>query len=187
MSETLDQARRRLEHQLGAGARFDSPVAPGPALRAMRLARAACLRQVMLLSDDALEIAPIAHRIAEIGCTARLVAETFERLAGHRGIEGDSAGRSAQLDGEIALARTLPGRALRALYQHALQHLDVACRDLDAAGWNAVIALPGATSPRAAIDTLAGLLRAGADAFGSLARHGVLPNPTLAPPSGVPS
>lgn len=164
-SETLAQARHRLEQQLGAGARFDSPAAPKTELRAMRLARAACQRQVTLLPDTRLESPAIAQRIAEIGCTARLVAERFEGLSGHRGIEGDSAGRSADLQTEIILARTLPGRALRALYHHALQHLDVACRDLDADGWRAHLGLPQADTPTAAMILMADLLRASARDF----------------------
>jgi len=179
-SETLAEARHRLERQLGAGARFDSPAAPKAALQAMRLARAACQRQVTLLSDTMLESPVNAQRIAEIGCTARLVAERFEELSGHRGIEGDSAGRSAHLDSEIASARTLPGRALRALYHHALQHLDVACRDLDADGWQGHLDLPEVDTPSAAIALMARLLRAGAR---DLAARGH--SPSLAPISGV--
>lgn len=185
--ETLEEARRRLEAQLGAGARFDSPAAPHDALRAMRLARAAYQRQVTLLSDEALEIPAIAARIAEIGCTARLIAERFEALAGHQGIEGDSADRSADLETEITLARTLPGRALRALYHHALQHLDVAVRDLDAAGWSASLDLPAMAGPPDAIAFMTRLLRAGADSLALYLGLGRLPNPRFAPSSGAPS
>lgn len=167
MPDTLDQARARLRQRLGVGARFDAEAAPGAALLSMRLARAACLRQMSLLSDDNLERGDLAQRIAELGCTARLIAESFETLSRHAGIEGDAAERSGTLAAEIALARTLPGRALRSLYLHALQHLDVACRDLDAEGWQARLTIPDihADTPEAAIALLSKNLRSAAIHF----------------------
>lgn len=167
MPDTLDQARAQLRRRLGTGARFDAEAAPGEALLAMRLARAACLRQMSLISDDDLQRSDLAEIVAELGCTARLIAESFEALSGHAGIEGDSAERSGILATEITLARTLPGRALRSLYLHALQHLDVACRDLDAEGWQAGITIPdiAAATPEAALDLMAENLRAAAKNF----------------------
>lgn len=167
MPDTLDRARAQLRQRLGAGARFDAEAAPGEALLALRLARAACLRQLSLISDDDLQRTDLAQRIAELGCTARRIAESFEALSGHAGIEGDSAERSGILAVEITLARTLPGRALRSLYLHALQHLDVACRDLDAAGWKASLAMPdiSANTPEAALALMAESLRSAATYF----------------------
>jgi maleylpyruvate isomerase len=191
MSETLEQARTRLRQRLGSGARFDSAAAPMAELLAMRLARAACLRQVSRLGDDALELPPLAGRVAELGCTARRVAEAFEAASGHDGIEGDDAGRVTGLAAEISLARTLPGRALRSLYLHAMQHLDVACRDLDAAGWSARLAMPGLApaTPQQALALMTALLKAGAAAFETYADHGQLPLAQFQAfeQSGVPS
>jgi maleylpyruvate isomerase len=167
MPDTLDQARAQLRRRLGTGARFDAEAAPGEALLTMRLARAACQRQISLISDRDLQRPDLARIVAELGCTARLIAESFETLSGHAGIEGDSAERSGILATEITLARTLPGRALRSLYLHALQHLDVACRDLDAEGWRAGIAIPhiSAATPEAALVQMAENLRAAAENF----------------------
>lgn len=167
MPDTLDQARAQLRRRLGIGARFDAEAAPAEALLAMRLARAACLRQMSLISDHDLQRPGLSQIVAELGCTARLIAESFETLSGHAGIEGDSAERSGILTTEIALARTLPGRALRSLYLHALQHLDVACRDLDAEGWRAAIIIPdiAAATPEAALDLMAQDLRSAAKDF----------------------
>lgn len=98
---------------------------------------------------------------------SQIVAESFETQSGHAGIEGDSAERSGILANEITRARTLPGRALRSLYLHALQHLDVACRDLDAEGWQAAITIPdvAAATPEAALALMAENLRAAAKDF----------------------
>lgn len=170
MADPLEAARAALREKLGAGARFDAAGAPAEALLAMRLARAACLRQLMPISDKDLERDATAARIAELGCTARLIAEELEAITGHVGIEGDAAGRSANLNAEIAAARTLPGRALRALYLHALQHLDVACRDLDEAGWavNLTITELGVDTPADALTLMGGRLRAAAAELGTL-------------------
>lgn len=175
-SETLDEARRRLQAQMGAGARYDSPAAPSDALRAMRIARANCQRQLTLVADDALETQSVARIVARIGCTARLIAEAFEAVSDHQGIEGDHADRSSNPEADITLASTLPGRALRSLYQHALQHLDVACRDLDADGWSAVLTLTLAETPAGAVWHMAQLLDAGARALDLYVRTGNAPN-----------
>ncbi|GLQ08277.1 hypothetical protein GCM10007913_02090 [Devosia yakushimensis] len=191
MGETLEQARTRLRQRLGSGARFDSAAAPATELLTMRLARAACLRQLSHIGDDDLELIGLARLVAELGCTARLIAEAFEALSGHDGIEGDEAERGDSLVAEIVLAQTLPGRALRSLYLHALQHLDVACRDMDGSGWSARLTLPGlvAATPAEALGRMSALLQAGATAFQFYADHG---QPALAFPSqsqifGVPS
>lgn len=170
--DTLEAARAALRERLGPGARFDATGAPAGALLAMRLARAACLRQLMLLGDKDLEHEAIAQRVAELGCTARMIAEELEAITGHVGIEGDASARSANLKAEIAAASTLPGRALRALYLHALQHLDVACRDLDEAGWAATftIAELGMDNPTDALMLMARRLRSAADEFSAFAR-----------------
>lgn len=138
----------------------------------MRLARAACLRQLMLIGDTELEAEAIAATVAQLGSVARLIAESLEAITGHVGIEGDASARSADLNAEIAAASTLPGRALRALYLHALQHLDVACRDLDEAGWAASLPIAelGIDNPADALMLMAGRLRTAAAEFSALAR-----------------
>lgn len=190
MRETLEAARARLRESLGSGARFDAEAAPAAKLLAMRLARSACQRQVSRIGDDALQNPSLALTMAQLGCVARAIAEAFEATSGHEGIEGDHAGRGADLSAEITLARTLPGRALRALYLHALQHLDVACRDLDADGWStrADITGFGLIAPENAIDQMASLLRQAAEIFRGFADHDrLLPPLSLSLPTGVQS
>lgn len=139
----LEQARDRLREKMGKGARFDAPSAPHEALSAMRLARAACTRRITSIDDRGLEQPLTAALVAEVSCLARYLAEGLEQLTGHIGLEGGDAERSSDLAGEVTLAKILPGRALRALYLHALQHLDVALRDLDDAGWQKSLEVPG--------------------------------------------
>jgi maleylpyruvate isomerase len=190
MAETLEAAPARLRQRLGAGARYDSEAAPSAQLLMMRLARSACQRQLSRIGDNDLERAPLALSLAKLGCVARLIAEAFEASADHQGIEGDHAERSTNLDAEITRAKTLPGRALRSLYLHALQHLDVACRHLDATGWGAPLSVPepGATTPDLAIDHMADLLGRAAATFAAFADRGRLPLPKpQSTESGVPS
>lgn len=95
----------------------------------------------MLTDDKGLERPETAQPVAEVACLARFFAEGLERLVGHVGLEGGVAERAEDLKMEVASASILPGRALRALYLHALQHLDVALRDLVENAWRAPFAL----------------------------------------------
>ena len=154
--DPLDNARADLRARLGQGARRDSPAAPHSALSSMRLARAGCTREMTLIDDANLQSLEAASAVADVGCLARLIAVEIERLVGHAGLEGGGSEDKTDLTTEIFNTINLPGRAIRALYLHALQHLDVALRDLDGPGWRAPLALSvaGIVTPEAAVETM---------------------------------
>ena len=146
--DTLDEARAALRVRQGSGARYDAPEAPAEALRWARLGTAYVARLLNDLPDAAL-FAPSAvpgwtraHVVARVGYQARALTRLTASAAS--GVAQPMHASDEARRAEIADGASLPARALRHLYRHAVAHLDVEWRDLPAAAWDAAIELPGA-------------------------------------------
>lgn len=120
------QALAALKARQGSGARYDAPEAPAEALLAMRRGTAYVARLIDALPDSALT-GEVAATIARLGYHARACT----RLLAGDAAWPDETTRAR----EQALGRTLPPRALRALFTHAARHLDVDLRDLPGPAW----------------------------------------------------
>ncbi len=127
--------RAALIARQGAGARWDAAEAPVDSLLLARRGTAYFARLLNGLRDEALvDCSSLpgrtrAHVIAHVGYHARGLARLV--AAARTGAEGpvDKA--------DIALAASLPARALRGLFAHAALHLDVEWRDLPGPAWDA--------------------------------------------------
>jgi maleylpyruvate isomerase len=139
----LDEARAALRARQGAGARYDAPLAPAADLDFARRGTAYFARLLNNLDDAGLD-APSAQAetsrraiIATVGLQARLMAET---IAWCRAGEAGALPHVLSLDAaDIALAATLPSRALRNLFTHSEVHLNVEWRDMTDGDWSIVV------------------------------------------------
>lgn len=141
-----------LRERQGAGARYDADAAPHGELALARRGTAYFARKLMELSDDELDAPSLLpgwsrrHLIAHVGYNARAVARLVEWA--RTGVETPMYASDSQRWDEIVLGSTLPARALRHLVEHAAVHLNVEWRDLDDAGWDAlVVTAQGRTVP----------------------------------------
>ena len=142
-----DAARAALREKQGAGARYDADAAPHDDLLLARRGTAFFARKLNELGDDDLWGASAQdgwtrrHLIAHVAYHARALAHVVEGV--RTGAPVPTYPSAAARDDEIALGATLPARALRHLFDHAVKHLDVEWRDLPDAGWGASVALMG--------------------------------------------
>lgn len=144
---SLEQARADLRARQGPGARYHSPNAPAEELQLARHGAAYLARIVNGLDDGALW----AHSardgqtrrrvIAAAALEARDIAQALEDATGRT---GDRAETDAAA---LALAETLPARALRHLAAHAEVHLNVVWRDLGDADWDRPVSLTAGRMP----------------------------------------
>lgn len=134
-----EEARSRLRERQGAGARYDSPLAPSRDLLWARRGTAYFARKLNELSDAALD-APSRvpgwsrrHVIAHVGYHARGLARLVE--AARNGAAEESLAEPANQIENVEFGATLPAHALRYLFQHSTIHLNVEWRDLSVNGW----------------------------------------------------
>ncbi|WP_417208969.1 maleylpyruvate isomerase N-terminal domain-containing protein [Antarctobacter sp.] len=159
MNPSDDAARAALRARQGAGARYDAPSAPAADLLLARRGTAYFARKLGELPDTALSEPSLragrsrAEVIAEVGHHARALAVL---VAGIRNAtEPNPIPPEAARLADIALAATLPARALRSLVHHAAIHLDVEWRDLEDADWDMSVRLAhGALTPVSATPRL---------------------------------
>lgn len=139
----LDAAREALRDRQGQGARYDAPEAPAEALAWARSGTAYFARKMAELEDAALyrpsRLPGLsrAHVIAEVAYQAREFSLQISATQG-----GEVASIYDVLephDEAIAIAATLPARALRHLFDHTAIHLNVVWRDLPGPAWDAEI------------------------------------------------
>lgn len=147
-----DAARAALREKQGAGARYDADAAPHADLLLARRGTAFFARKLNELGDDDLWGASARpgwtrrHLIAHVAYHARALAHVVEGV--RTGAPVPMYPSAAARDGDIARGATLPARALRHLFDHAVKHLDVEWRDLPDAGWGASVTLiEGTTAP----------------------------------------
>lgn len=136
---SLDAARAALREKQGAGARYDAAAAPAEALDWARRGTAYLARLMAGLPDAALRDGlgrdgySRARILAATALQAREMAQALEDAIG-------KAGDRAPTDlAALALAETLPPRALRHLVDHTNIHLNVTWRDLTDAEWNVAL------------------------------------------------
>ena len=133
-----------LKARQGAGARWDAANAPAAELLLARRGTAYFARLFNDLPDAGLaqpSARPGTSRariVAEVGLEARRLAALAESLRKRAPAEGAEPVTEARL----ALAETLPPRAMRSLFAHSTVHLNVEWRDLSDADWDAGLALP---------------------------------------------
>lgn len=142
----LDEARAALQSRQGRGARYDAEAAPARELAWVRLGTAYFARKLNELSDQALlepSALPGLDRasiVAAVSYRARALALIAEQARTGEPVSDEAESfvpsDPAALAQEIALAATLPARALRNLFQHSEIHLNVEWRDLDSAAWD---------------------------------------------------
>lgn len=162
---SLEKAREALIARQGAGAKYDAPGAPASSLLAARRESAQLARLLNDTSDAALYrdrgARTLAGIIAQIALEARAMSEV---IAAARADAPLPALTPAAED--VALAATLPSRALRHLFDHTRVHLNVEWRDMTDADWRqTILTADGATValvdlPRARADALATASRA---------------------------
>ena len=146
VTETDHAARAALKARQGKGARYDAPNAPAEDLLLARRGAAYFARKLMELSDDelyrpaAVEGLTRAHVVARVSYAARQQALALGTMI--RGESYGPGGEKQQLP-ELALAATLPARALRHLFSHSEVHLNTSWRDLTDTQWDQQITLPG--------------------------------------------
>lgn len=137
-------AREALRARQGKGARYDAPNAPAEDLLLARRGTSFFARKLGELDDaglyqpSAIQGLTRAHIVARVSYEARAEALALDALAG----------RDAPSDEplpDLALAATLPARALRHLFRHAEVHLNVCWRDLTAEDWDRTVTLPDGT------------------------------------------
>lgn len=148
----LSPEERALRERQGAGARYDADGAPHAELALARRGTAYFARRLMELRDDELDAPSLLpgwtrrHLIAHVGYNARAVARLVEWA--RTGVETPMYASDSQRWDEIVFGSTLPARALRHLVEHAAVHLNVEWRDLEDAGWDAlVVTAQGRTVP----------------------------------------
>lgn len=132
----LEAARAALRAKQGAGARYDADSAPHDALLLARRGTAVFARKLNDLRDADLTAPARARIVARVSYQARELAIALSAL--RRPLAPEEAAWRA----DVALATTLPARALRHLFDHAVKHLDVEWRDLPGDAWTAEIPLP---------------------------------------------
>lgn len=143
MTSITDQARAELRARQGAGARYDADTAPHDDLLLARRGTAYFARKLNELSDvdmdgpSAIEGTSRRKIIAQMSLEARQLALALKAL--HAPLIADEL----EWRPDLALATTLPDRALRHLFEHAVKHLDVEWRDLPADLWEAAVVFDG--------------------------------------------
>jgi len=157
LTETDRSAREALRARQGAGARYDAPNAPAGDLLLARRGAAFFARKLNELSDADFDGPSLRggwsrrHLIADVSYRARAMAIALKSL------REDLTDEEAEWRPDVALAATLPVRALRYLYEHSDVHLNVEFRDLSDEGWDGEVRI-GEGAP-VAVNTLP-LLRA---------------------------
>lgn len=148
----LEAARAQLRARQGDGARYDAASAPAVELTWARRGTAYFGRLLNNLTSSELEGPSLvpgwsrAHVVAHVSYNARAIARVAEGL--RTGQETALYPSLDEREAEIALASTLPERALRHLFEHTVVHLNVEWRDLSDADWTAsCTGLAGATLP----------------------------------------
>ena len=146
--DDLDQARAALRARQGSGARYEAAGAPADTLALARLGTAYFARKLNELGDADLA-RPSARRgwsrarvVAATALQARAIAQAIEDATGMVSDERAETDLAA-----LALAETLPPRALRNLEAHADVHLAVVWRDLEDAGWDGQVTLAEGARP----------------------------------------
>ena len=144
MSDPQADALAALKARQGAGARWDAANAPAEDLLLARRGTAYFARLLTMLPDAELAApsarpgAARARIVAEVGLEGRRLAALAETVRTGAPAEGAEPVTEARL----ALAETLPARALRSLLAHSTVHLNVEWRDLEDAHWDAQLLLP---------------------------------------------
>ena len=147
MTSGDEAARAALRARQGAGARYDADSAPHDALLLARRGTAYFARKLNELRDADLDAPCLRagwsrrHLVAHVSYQARELAIALSAL------NGPLAAEEAEWRPDVALAATLPARALRHLFEHSAKHLDVEWRDLSAGGWDSAITLLDGTQP----------------------------------------
>lgn len=136
-------ARKALRARQGGGARYDAVTAPHDNLLLARRGAAYFARKLNELSDADLYGLSLcngwtrAHLVAHVSHEARALAIALKSL------REPLIAEEAEWKPDLALAATLPSRALRHLYDHSAKHLDVEWRDLPADRWNMTLTTLG--------------------------------------------
>lgn len=142
LSETDLADRAALLARQGGGARYDASNAPAEDLLLARRGTAYFARKLNDLPDSKLGMDSLVsgwtrrHVIADISYHARTLAIAL------KGIRETLTAEEANWEPDVALAATLPARALRHLYAHSVVHLNVEFRDLKESDWDQSISLP---------------------------------------------
>ena len=141
MSETPEAvARAELRARQGPGARYDAPDAPARELAWARLGTAYFARKLNELTDAELDAPSLLpgwtrrHVVAHVGYNARALTRLVSWA--RTGVETPMYDSPEQRAAEIERGATLPGRALRSLFEHSEAHLDVEWRDLPGDRWD---------------------------------------------------
>lgn len=179
MTGKANAARDALRARQGAGARYDAETAPQGDLLLARRGTAYFARKLNELPDEDLAAPSLRdgwsrrQLIAHVSLQARAMALALKVL------REPLMAEEAEWQPDLALAATLPARALRHLFDHAVKHLDVEWRDLPAAAWDGPpIMLAGEEiSPRDTPDLRARDIWRAAMELGSGGRREDVPKP----------
>ncbi|NAZ36668.1 maleylpyruvate isomerase N-terminal domain-containing protein [Rubellimicrobium sp. CFH 75288] len=131
-----DSGRAALRARQGAGARYDAEAAPHADLLLARRGTAYFARKLNELDDRELDAPSLQEGwtrrrlVARVSLQARGLAIALKALREPLILE------EAEWRPDLALAATLPARALRHLFVHSAKHLDVEWRDLPGEGWD---------------------------------------------------
>ncbi len=147
LTETAQAAREALRARQGAGARYDAPNAPAEELLLARRGAAFFARKLNELRDADFDAPSLRdnwsrrHLVAHVSYHARSIAIAL------KGMREGLTEEEAEWRPDVALAITLPVRALRYLYEHSNVHLNVEFRDLLPEHWEAEIVMDGRPIP----------------------------------------
>ena len=142
MTSEDQSARDALRLRQGAGARFDAANAPHAHLLLARRGTGYFARKLNELGDADLAAPSLRagwtrqHLVAHVSHQARALAIALKAL--HAPLIADEADWRP----DLALAATLPTRALRHLFEHTAKHLDVEWRDLPEPCWDRQLTTP---------------------------------------------
>lgn len=135
-------AQDALRARQGKGARYDAANAPKQDLLHARRGTAALLRRLNSMTDAELSQPSClpgwtrSRLIADVSYQARTIAIAL------KSVRETLTTEEATWEPDVALAETLPARALRHLFSHSAVHLDVEFRDLDSSDWDKTILVP---------------------------------------------
>lgn len=141
LTETDLAAREALRVRQGAGARYDASNAPVEDLLLARRGAAFFARKLNELSDADFDGPSLRdgwtrrRLIADVSYRARAMAIALKSL------REELTHEEAEWRPDVALAATLPVRALRYLYEHSDVHLNVEFRDLSSEAWDGDVRL----------------------------------------------
>ncbi len=142
-----DAARAALKARQGAGARYDDPAAPHDDLLLARRGTAYFARRLNALRDDDLWAPSLRAGVSRRHLIAQVSYQAREMALALKALREPLVPEEAEWRADVALAATLPARALRHLFDHAVKHLDVEWRDLPGAAWDAAVTLEGQEMP----------------------------------------